>query len=110
MREILAGLAEMLTGGKVFANLFHNNLRFIIMLFGLGILFTTNFFWVQDRAKKRQTLRNEIIYLKSEATTLEMELVRLSSRSEIKNEIEKRNLNLIENKVPPIVLKMETEK
>ncbi|GHU95983.1 hypothetical protein FACS1894156_6410 [Bacteroidia bacterium] len=103
-------LRGVFTGGKPLTDFFRKHSKSIILLVVLSVLFISNEFWVHVEARKRQALRKEITSLKAEATMLEMELVNLSSRNEIRNEIQKRGLNLTENKVPPIVLKMETKK
>jgi hypothetical protein len=58
-------------------------------------------------AKTRQKLRNEIKDLKVEATTTGAELMYLVSLSAVKQEVEKRELELVESLSPPVVIKQE---
>ena len=96
--SILRGLIDgtLLTRKKVV-----NQLPFVLFLVFLGLIYISNRYHAESIRKDRETLRNEINELRSEAVFVSSELMKLSRQTEVAEEVREKGLKLEESVDPP---------
>jgi hypothetical protein len=109
-RRKRASLMGVIRGDKTWSHYLWEHKGFIAFLMALIIAYMWHDNTVKQTASRQQLLRDTITNLKAEATATATELNWRSSLPEVKNEVQKRNLNLTEATTPAVILKMETDK
>lgn len=109
-QKVKLKLTDIVTGNKHLGSFLSNNILFIIFLAALVFWYIHNSYVVEGKGKYRKQLNEQVQNLKAEATTTGAELMRISSQSKVKEEVERRGLDLKESTNPPTLLKSDKKK
>jgi len=94
LREIL--------DGTVTTEIISRNLRFIVFIAFIAMLYIANRYHAEKLAREMSTLQAEVKELNAEAISAAAELMFISKQSEVIKLIEEKQLGLKEAVVPPV--------
>lgn len=95
------GWKSIFSGSVLQSDYVYKQRWYILLLFVLSIVYISNRYKADKTLRYGARLRNEVADKKAEYVTKSSELMRLSKRSEVLKQIEKRNIDLKESKTPP---------
>jgi len=101
---------EVLDGSLLTRDIFVRQLPYIFFLAFVALIYIANRYHAEKVIRETTALQIEIKDLRSEAITTASELMHISKQSEVIKLIENRNLNLVESKEPPVVIKVKARK
>ena len=102
-KEVLGESMKDLLDGKLLVDTgFRRNIRFIMFLTLLGILYIANGYHTEKLYMEKVALEKEVSELRFEAITTAAELMKLSVQSEVERRIHEAGLDLVQTRVPPI--------
>ena len=97
--ESMKGLLD----GRILADtILRKNMRFVLFLAGLGVLYIWNGFEREKLHMMKERLEKEVSELRFEAISTAAELMRISTQSNVLQRIRKEGIDLVESKEPPI--------
>ena len=92
----------LLNGRILVDSILQQNMRFILFLAGLGVLYIWNGFQMEKLHMTKVRLEKEVSELRFESISTAAELTRISTQSHVLQRIHKEGIDLIESKEPPI--------
>lgn len=102
-KEVLGESMKDLLDGKLLVDTgLRRNIRFIMFLTLLGILYIANGYHTEKLYMEKVALEKEVCELRFEAITTAAELMKLSVQSEVERRIHEAGLDLVQTRVPPI--------
>ncbi|MDY4042313.1 MAG: FtsL-like putative cell division protein [Marinifilaceae bacterium] len=102
-KEVLGESMKDLLDGKLLVDTgLRRNIRFIMFLTLLGILYIANGYHTEKLYMEKVALEKEVSELRFEAITTAAELMKLSVQSEVERRIHEAGLDLVQTRVPPI--------
>lgn len=105
LKETLGSSMKELLDGRILADkVIRKNIRFILFLMALGIIYITNGYRAEKLHKTRVRLEREVRDARFKSITAASELMFISKQSEVKRRVQEEGLNLQESKEPPVKL------
>lgn len=102
-KEVLAeSMKEVLDGRLLADTVLRRNMRFILFLTLLGILYIANGYNTEKLYMKKVALEKELGDLRFESVTTASELMRISVPSEVERRVKEAGLDLVQSKEPPV--------
>ena len=102
-KEVLGESMKDLLDGKLLVDTgLRRNIRFIMFLTLLGILYIANGYHTEKLYMEKVALEKEVDELRFESITTASELIRLSVQSEVEKRIREAGLDLVQSRVPPV--------
>lgn len=102
-KEVLGESMKDLLDGKLLVDTgLRRNIRFIMFLTLLGILYIANGYHTEKLYMEKVALEKEVGELRFEAITTAAELMKLSVQSEVERRIHEAGLDLVQTRVPPV--------
>lgn len=95
-------LKSILSGEILETKLVRKNMGFIGLLIFLGLVYIYSGYHTEGLYTEKDSLENEVKELRFESVTTSSQLMKLSLQSEVKKQIEREGLNLVESKEPPV--------
>lgn len=103
LKETAGVSVKELLDGRILADkVIRKNIRFILFLTALGIIYIANGYNAEKLYKKKVRMEKEVRDLRFESITTASQLMYISKQSEVKKRINKEGLNLQESKEPPV--------
>lgn len=103
--SVNASLKGLLNGTTLAEKGIHKNMKFIVFLSILGILYIANGYDTERLYKKKIEMEKEVKDLRFESITTSSQLMFRSKQSEVKKRIREVGLELEESKEPPVKIK-----
>lgn len=102
-KEVLTeSMKEVLDGRLLADTVLRRNMRFILFLTLLGILYIANGYNTEKLYMKKVALEKELGDLRFESVTTASELMRISVPSEVERRVKEAGLDLVQSKEPPV--------
>lgn len=102
-REALGeGVKELLAGRWLVDEGLKKNIKFIVFLTAIGIVYIANGYHVEKLYMEKVALEKEVNELRFESITTASELMKLSVQSEVEKRIHDAGLELVQSRVPPV--------
>lgn len=102
-KEVLGQSMKELLDGRVLADtVLRKNIRFILFLTLLGVLYIANGYNTEKLYMTKVRLEKELGELRFESISTASELTKISTQSEVLRRIRNEGLNLVESKEPPV--------
>jgi ADP-dependent phosphofructokinase/glucokinase len=109
-KKVKVSFKDIVTGNDQLREFLSTHIWFIIYVAFLGFLYISNHYALERQTKYYLKLDEQVKNLKSEAVTTSAELMGLSSRTSVREEVERRGLDLKEATKPPVLLKVDESK
>ena len=100
---------EVFDGSLLTRDIFVKQLPFILYLAFLAIIYIANRYHAESIIRETSALQTEIKELRSEAITTASELMHISKQSEVIKLINSKNIDLVESKDPPVIIKVNSK-
>ncbi|MDR1666749.1 MAG: hypothetical protein LBS03_03525 [Bacteroidales bacterium] len=95
----------ILSGSILTNEVILKNIRFIVWLTFLGVVYIGNRYHAEKIARNSNTLQKEVNELRAESITTAARLMNLSRQSKVMETVESRHLDLVESVKPPYRIK-----
>jgi hypothetical protein len=106
-RKRKADIVREVASGEVFFNVLWTKHRYyILLLFGLGVCYISQHYYVDQMAYAEKEMENDLKRMRMEYTIRSSELMRLSKYSSVEQELKKRNMPLVAPQRPPTQIKI----
>ena len=92
----------MLAGKMLVDQGLKRNIKFIVFLMVIGIVYIANGYHMEKLYMEKVALEKEVDELRFESITTASELMRLSVQSEVEKRIREAGLDLVQSRVPPV--------
>lgn len=101
-------IKSFLGGSLLASDKVMKQMPFVFFLVFIGIMMISNRYWAEKTITGIEAMQDSIKELKAESITFETELLKINKPSEIQKRITENGSELIESKVPPRKIKVET--
>ena len=91
----------MLTGRIIISEFIQKQVKYLFLLFFLAVGYIGYRYKIENTVRENKKLAEEIKTLHAEYITKSIELVRVSKRSEIGEQIKNRKITVKEQQIPP---------
>lgn len=98
---------DVLDGNILTREIFVRQLPYILFLAFLAIIYIANRYHAENVVRRISAIQTEVKDLRSESITIASELMHISKQSEVIRLVKSKNLDLVESKEPPVVIKIE---
>ena len=99
-------MKNVVSGDMFFNVLWTKHRRYLSLLFILGICYISKRYYVEQTMYEAKQMEIEVERARMEYTIRSSELMRLSKRSSVEQELKKRNMTLVAPQRPPKQIKM----
>lgn len=104
VRESVSSSVKGVLEGRLLADKLRNNIRFVLFVTFLGIVYISNGYSTEKLHRRRVALEKEIRDLRFESITAAADLMFIRKQSEVIKRVKEEGLELEESKEPPIKL------